>query len=122
MPNMQVAGTALICAVRFGHTGCARLLLENGADKESKGSVRMVDGILANLSGSSLRRPQCFQIPILISLKALILCFVFSSSWHFVDMGSVMNPVFLMLISCYVLHPILIYFISDSPFVSRTCS
>ena len=30
---------ALICAVGYGHTGCVRLLLEGGADKDAKNDV-----------------------------------------------------------------------------------
>ena len=32
---------ALICAVGYGHTGCVRLLLESGADKDSENDVRV---------------------------------------------------------------------------------
>ena len=38
--QMQRGDTALICAARKGHSGCARLLAEAGANKDVKDKVR----------------------------------------------------------------------------------
>ncbi len=38
----QDGSTALICAARYGHTECVRLLAESGADKEAKTIVRFM--------------------------------------------------------------------------------
>ncbi len=38
--HSQDGCTALICAARNGHSDCARLLLDAGADKETKCNVR----------------------------------------------------------------------------------
>ncbi len=38
----QKGGTALICAAEYGHTECVRALLEAGADKDARNSVRHI--------------------------------------------------------------------------------
>ena len=43
MPNTQKGSTALIVAAERGHTECARLLVEGGADKDAKNNVRVLD-------------------------------------------------------------------------------
>ena len=38
--GLQGGLTALICAAEYGHTSCARLLIDAGADKDAKDEVR----------------------------------------------------------------------------------
>ena len=40
--NAQDGDTVLTLAASKGHTDCVRLLLEGGADKEAKNSVRVI--------------------------------------------------------------------------------
>jgi hypothetical protein len=54
MAAAQDGWTALMCAARFGHADCARLLLDAGADKNAKSNVRAraaVDGVAWGVAG-----------------------------------------------------------------------
>jgi len=66
LTHTQDGTTALMCAAQDGHTDCLKALLEAGADKEAKSSVRLIvwirDAHLTQLAGwEHTARACCIQ-------------------------------------------------------------
>jgi hypothetical protein len=63
--RIQDCDSALIHAVRGGHTDCVRLLVEAGADKEAKDSVRHL----------AFSFSEIFAVTFILISIAFMLCF-----------------------------------------------